>query len=65
MKYFAIILIFLSLVLVSCAREDLEIKRHEHSAHEENRIAKYGEGVLDAQEKWKKIHYSLYRRQPD
>ena len=55
MKYFAIILIFLSLVLVSCAREDLEIKRHEHSAHEENRIAKYGEGVLDAQEKWKKL----------
>ena len=55
MKYFAIILIFLSLVLVSCAREDLEIKRHEHTAHEENRIAKYGEGVLDAQEKWKKL----------
>ena len=55
MKYFSIFLIFLSLVLVSCAREGLEIKQHPYSAHEENRIAKYGEGVLDAQEKWKKL----------
>ena len=55
MKYFTIFLIFLSLVFVSCAREDIEIKRHEHTAVEENRIAKYGEGVIEAQEKWKKL----------
>ena len=55
MNYFAIFLILLPLFLLSCAREDVDIKRHEHSAHEENRIAKYGDGVLDAQEKWKKL----------
>ena len=55
MKYFSIFLIFLSLVLVSCSREDIDIQRPEYTAIEENRIAKYGEGVIEAQEKWKKL----------
>ena len=55
MKYFSIFLIFFSLVLVSCSREDIDIQRPEYTAVEENRIAKYGEGVIEAQEKWKKL----------
>ena len=59
MKFFNVFVIFLSLVLISCAREGVEIERHKYTAEEERRVAKYGEGVLEAQDKWEKAFARL------
>ena len=51
-----ILLTYLSFVIfaVSCA-DGIEIERPEYTAVEENRVAVYGEGVIDSQERWKEM----------
>ena len=51
-----ILLTYLSFVIfaVSCA-DGIEIERPEYTAVEENRVAVFGEGVIDSQERWKEM----------
>ena len=51
-----ILLTYLSFVIfaVSCA-DGVEIERPEYTAVEENRVAVFGEGVIDSQERWKEM----------
>ena len=42
----------LSLFLTNCS--NLDVKRQEHTYEEERRIERYGEGVLEAEAKWKR-----------
>ena len=51
-----ILITYLSFVIfaVSCA-DGIEIERPEYTAVEENRVAVFGEGVIDSQERWKEM----------
>ncbi len=49
-KYLIIISFFL---IIACS--GLEMERPQYTAVEENRIAKYGEGVIEAQDRWKEM----------
>ena len=51
-----ILLTYLSFVIfaVSCA-DGIEIERPEYTAVEENRVAVFGEGVIESQERWKEM----------
>ena len=50
------LVICLSLIIfaASCA-DGIEVKRPEHTAVEESRISKYGEGVIEAEERWRQM----------
>ena len=50
------LVICLSLIIfaASCA-DGIEVERPEHTAVEENRIAKYGEGVIESEERWRQM----------
>ena len=55
MKIFSKILVywaFLTIFLVSCA--NIDTKRPEYTYEQERRIEKYGEGVLESEERWKR-----------
>ena len=51
-----ILLTYLSFVIfaVSCA-DGIEIERPEYTAVEENRVAVFGEGVIESEERWKEM----------
>ena len=51
-----ILITYLSFVIfaVSCA-DGIEIERPEYTAVEENRVAVFGEGVIESQERWKEM----------
>ena len=51
-----ILITYLSFVIfaVSCA-DGIDIERPEYTAVEENRVAVFGEGVIDSQERWKEM----------
>ncbi len=55
MKFFSKVLIyctFLSVFLTSCA--NIKTERQEYTYEQERRIEKYGDGVLEAEDRWKK-----------
>ena len=47
-----LILVLFSLI-IACS--GIETKRPEYTAIEENRVARYGEGVLEAEERWRQL----------
>tara|TARA_Y100000816_G_C25707517_1_gene373578 strand:+ start:47 stop:550 length:504 start_codon:yes stop_codon:yes gene_type:complete len=47
------LILFLFSLIIACS--GLETERPKYTAIEENRIARYGEGVVEAEERWKEL----------